>query len=67
MTSLYLFSFQLADARDVMEGIKHIKDARFPVLTPNIRVGFLPWKQITSFGFCPSSHQKKITIQQKYT
>ncbi|KAJ4744491.1 hypothetical protein LUZ62_012189 [Rhynchospora pubera] len=28
---------QLADAKDVMEGIKHIKDARFPVLTPNIR------------------------------
>ncbi|KAF3327244.1 Hydroxymethylglutaryl-CoA lyase [Carex littledalei] len=28
---------QLADAKDVMEGIKHINDARFPVLTPNIR------------------------------
>jgi hypothetical protein len=49
----------LADAKDVMEGIKHIKDARFPVLTPNIRVDFFLWKQITNFGFYPASTKGK--------
>ncbi|KAL9260284.1 Hydroxymethylglutaryl-CoA lyase, mitochondrial-like protein [Drosera capensis] len=28
---------QLADAKDVMEAIRHIQDARFPVLTPNLK------------------------------
>ncbi|KAJ6832581.1 hydroxymethylglutaryl-CoA lyase, mitochondrial isoform X2 [Iris pallida] len=28
---------QLSDAKDVMEGIRNIKDARFPVLIPNLR------------------------------
>uniref|UniRef100_A0A0E0F2G5 hydroxymethylglutaryl-CoA lyase n=1 Tax=Oryza meridionalis TaxID=40149 RepID=A0A0E0F2G5_9ORYZ len=28
---------QLADAKDVVEGIKHVPDVRFPVLTPNLR------------------------------
>uniref|UniRef100_A0A0D9XNU8 hydroxymethylglutaryl-CoA lyase n=1 Tax=Leersia perrieri TaxID=77586 RepID=A0A0D9XNU8_9ORYZ len=28
---------QLADAKDVLEGIRHVPDVRFPVLTPNLR------------------------------
>uniref|UniRef100_A0A0E0MJC6 hydroxymethylglutaryl-CoA lyase n=1 Tax=Oryza punctata TaxID=4537 RepID=A0A0E0MJC6_ORYPU len=28
---------QLADAKDVVEGIRHVPDVRFPVLTPNLR------------------------------
>uniref|UniRef100_A0A0E0MC73 hydroxymethylglutaryl-CoA lyase n=1 Tax=Oryza punctata TaxID=4537 RepID=A0A0E0MC73_ORYPU len=28
---------QLADAKDVVEGIRHVSDVRFPVLTPNLR------------------------------
>ncbi|KAM3273860.1 hypothetical protein ACQJBY_043186 [Aegilops geniculata] len=28
---------QLADAKDVLEGIQHAPDVRFPVLTPNLR------------------------------
>lgn len=29
---------QLADAKDVMEGIRNVEGARFPVLTPNLKV-----------------------------
>jgi hydroxymethylglutaryl-CoA lyase len=29
---------QLADAKDVLQGIRHVPDVRFPVLTPNLRV-----------------------------
>uniref|UniRef100_A0A0E0F2B4 hydroxymethylglutaryl-CoA lyase n=1 Tax=Oryza meridionalis TaxID=40149 RepID=A0A0E0F2B4_9ORYZ len=28
---------QLADAKDVLQGIRHVPDVRFPVLTPNLR------------------------------
>nr|CBX25345.1 hypothetical_protein [Oryza brachyantha] len=28
---------QLADAKDVVEGIRHVPDVRFPVLTPNLK------------------------------
>jgi hypothetical protein len=29
---------QLADAKDVLEGIRQAPDVRYPVLTPNLRV-----------------------------
>lgn len=32
------FGVQLADAKDVLQGIRHVPDVRFPVLTPNLRV-----------------------------
>lgn len=32
---------QLADAKDVMEAIRNVEGARFPVLTPNLKVSFL--------------------------
>jgi hypothetical protein len=31
------FGVQLADAKDVLQGIRHVPDVRFPVLTPNLR------------------------------
>ncbi|KAI8525973.1 hypothetical protein RHMOL_Rhmol13G0272000 [Rhododendron molle] len=31
---------QLADAKDVMEGVRNVKGVRLPVLTPNLKVGF---------------------------
>lgn len=33
-----MIELQLADAKDVLEGIQNVKGARFPVLTPNLKV-----------------------------
>lgn len=35
---VYLYIFQLADAKDVVEAIRDVEGARFPVLTPNLKV-----------------------------
>lgn len=35
----FILGFQLADAKDVMEGIRNIEGVRLPVLTPNMKVG----------------------------
>lgn len=35
---LFVTNFQLADGKDVMEAIRNVEGARFPVLTPNLKV-----------------------------
>lgn len=47
---------QLADAKEVMEGIRNVEGARFPVLTPNLKVRALIHK-------CKISCIKKNTKQ----
>ncbi|KAE8651197.1 hypothetical protein Csa_002494 [Cucumis sativus] len=39
MCSVFVFEFlvRLADAKEVMEGIRNVEGARFPVLTPNLK------------------------------
>ena len=36
-----LSTLQLADAKDVIEAIQSVEGARFPVLTPNLKVSYL--------------------------
>ena len=36
-----MIELQLTDAKDVMDAIRNIQGARFPVLTPNLKVSYL--------------------------
>jgi hypothetical protein len=36
--TFYLFIFQLADAKDVMQTVHNLGGIRLPVLTPNLKV-----------------------------
>lgn len=41
---LLAIMLQLADAKDVMKAIQGVEGARFPVLTPNLKVSFILWR-----------------------